>query len=429
MGVIRETFILEDRFTEAFTRYIQAVENASESTRRMQQIIDDLGRSQRITVSATSELTSSIRNLAGTYLSIRGMQSLFNLSDTIASNTARLDMMNDGLQTTEELNQMIFDSAQRSRGAYADTATFVAQLGNLAGDAFSSSAEVVAFAEQINKQMAISGAAGQQASAAKLQLTQGLASGTLRGEELNSVMENTPMIAQTIADYMGVTTGELRELASEGQVTAAIVKNAMFEFAEETNAKFAEMPMTWAQQWNQMKNLAIQAVMPLLESVNQLANSQFLQTAINMAVEGIRALASAAEFLIDNLDIILPLLLGIGGAFVIFQVAASWTRIAAAATAAYEFAVNLLSIGFGVLRGSTAASSAAMFQFNSVLLASPITWIVMIIMLLVGVIYAAVAAFNHFTGAGVSATGVIAGAFLTLLAFLANTIKSEAKRS
>ena len=116
MGVIRETFILEDRFTEAFTRYIRAVENASESTRRMQQIIDDLGRSQRITVSATSELTSSIRNLAGTYLSIRGMQSLFNLSDTIASNTARLDMMNDGLQTTEELNQMIFDSAQRSRG-------------------------------------------------------------------------------------------------------------------------------------------------------------------------------------------------------------------------------------------------------------------------------------------------------------------------
>ena len=108
-------------------------------------------------MSATSELTSSIRNLAGTYLSIRGMQSLFNLSDTIASNTARLDMMNDGLQTTEELNQMIFDSAQRSRGAYADTAAFVAQLGNLAGDAFSSSAEVVAFAEQINKQMAISG--------------------------------------------------------------------------------------------------------------------------------------------------------------------------------------------------------------------------------------------------------------------------------
>lgn len=429
MSEIREDLVLYDRFTEAFTRYIREIENASESTRRMRQIIDDLEGSQRRTAAASSDLASTIRNLAGTYLGFQGARSMLDLSDMIASNTARLDMMNDGLQTTEELNQMIFDSAQRSRGAYADTAAFVAQLGNLAGDAFSSSAEVVAFAEQINKQMAISGTAGQQAEAAMLQLTQGLASGALRGEELNSVMENSSMIAQTIADYMGVTTGELRELASEGQVTATIVKNAMFAAAEETNAKFAEMPMTWAQQWNQMKNLAIQAVMPLLESVNQLANSQSLQTAINMAVEGIRALATAAEFLIDNLDIILPLLLGIGGAFVIFQVAANWTRIAEVAMTAYQFAVNLLSIGFGVLRGSTAASSAAMFQFNSVLLASPITWIVMIIMLLVGVIYAAVAAFNHFTGAGVSATGVIAGAFLTLLAFLANTIVIPIQRT
>ncbi|OUO34707.1 tape measure protein, partial [Flavonifractor sp. An306] len=270
MSEIREDLVLYDRFTEAFTRYIREIENASESTRRMRQIIDDLEGSQRRTAAASSDLASTIRNLAGTYLGFQGARSMLDLSDMIASNTARLDMMNDGLQTTEELNQMIFDSAQRSRGAYADTAAFVAQLGNLAGDAFSSSAEVVAFAEQINKQMAISGTAGQQAEAAMLQLTQGLASGALRGEELNSVMENSSMIAQTIADYMGVTTGELRELASEGQVTATIVKNAMFAAAEETNAKFAEMPMTWAQQWNQMKNLAIQAVMPLLESVNQL---------------------------------------------------------------------------------------------------------------------------------------------------------------
>lgn len=190
MSEIREDLVLYDRFTEAFTRYIREIENASESTRRMRQIIDDLEGSQRRTASASSDLASSIRNLAGTYLSLRGMQSLFNLSDTIASTTARLDMMNDGLQTTEELNQMIYESAQRSRGLYTDTADFVSNLGNLAGEAFSSNAELIAFAEQINKQIAISGTAGQQAQAAMLQLTQGLSSGALRGEELNSVLEN-----------------------------------------------------------------------------------------------------------------------------------------------------------------------------------------------------------------------------------------------
>lgn len=209
MGVIRETFILEDAFTDTLMRYIRTIQNASDSTRQMRRIIDDLGRSQRITVSATSELTSSIRNLAGTYLSIRGMQSLFSLSDSITSTTARLDMMNDGLQTTEELNQMIYESAQRSRGLYTDTAAFVSKLGNLAGEAFSGNAEIIAFAEQINKQMVLSGTTAQEAKAAMLQLTQGLSSGALRGEELNSVLEQTPMIARTIANYMGVTTGEM----------------------------------------------------------------------------------------------------------------------------------------------------------------------------------------------------------------------------
>ena len=190
----------------------------------------------------------------------------------MTSTTARLDMMNDGLQTTAELNDMIFVSAQRSRGAYQETADLVSKLGVLAPDAFSSSAEIVAFAEQINKQMTIAGTSTAGAQAAMLQLTQAMSSGVLRGEELNSILEQAPTIAQSIADYMGVSVGVMREMASEGQITAQVVKNAMFAAAEETNAKFESMPYTWGQVWTSATNTLTQAFQPVLNAVGKLAD-------------------------------------------------------------------------------------------------------------------------------------------------------------
>ncbi len=243
--------------------------------------------------------------------------------------------------------------------------------------------------------MALSGTTTQEAQAAMLQLTQGLASGTLRGEELNSVLEQTPMIAQSIAKYMGVNTGEMRELASEGAITAGVVKSAMFAMADEINAKFEQMPMTWGQVWTSMQNTAIQALQPVLNAVNWLAN---------------------------NLSIIGPIVAGLAASFVVFQVAAHWTQIAAAAAGAYHFVVNLLTIGFGVLRGSTAAASAAVMTFNSALFASPITWIIMLVGVLIGLLYAGVAAFNKLTGSSVSATGIITGTLATLAAFVFNSV-------
>lgn len=395
MAQIREELVLYDKFTQTFTRYIRLGEQAAGATNQAKRAVDQFTKSQKSAATASNTLTNSIRGLVGGYLSLRGVQAVLNMSDTLVSTRARIDMMNDGLQTTEELNQMIYESAQRSRGSYAETAAFVAKLGNLAGSAFDSSAEIVAFAEQINKQMVLSGTTTQEAQAAMLQLTQGLSSGTLRGEELNSVLEQTPMIAKTIADYMGVTTGEMRELASEGKVTAEVVKNAMFAAAEETNAKFEEMPMTWGQVWTSFQNIAIKALDPVLQAISWLAN---------------------------NIEILTPVVLGLGGAFVVFQIAANWTKIAAAATAAYHAVVTLLSIGFGVLTGNTAAASAAVFTFNSALLASPITWIVMGVLLLIAALYAGVAAFNKITGASVSATGIIVGAVLTVAAVIGNTV-------
>lgn len=344
---------------------------------------------------SAGRLTAALKRMAGGYIGLQGVKGLLQMSDTLVSTTARLDMVNDGLQSTAALNNMIFASANRARGSYTEMSAMVSKLGLLAGDAFGSTQEIVAFAEQLNKQMAISGTSTMEGQAAMLQLTQAMASGVLRGEELNSILEQTPMIAQTIANYLGVNVGQMQEMASEGAITADIVKNAMFAAAEETNAKFEEMPMTWGQVWTKFQNYATMGLRPVLLGLSWLAN---------------------------NIAIIGPLVLGAGAAFAIFQVAANWTKIATVATAAYHGAVTLLSIGYGVLTGNTAAASAATMVFNSALLASPITWVLMGLALIVGALYAGVAAYNHFTGASVSATGIIAGVMSMLGAHVYNTV-------
>lgn len=220
-----------------------------------------------------SGLMSTVRSLAGTFLGMQSVKWLANTSDQLTQTNARLQLMTGSAEAAAEANDQIFAAAMRSRGAYADMADTVAKLGTLAPNAFTDTGEIIAFAEQLQKQMALSGTSTQGAQAAMLQLTQGLASGVLRGEELNSILEQTPMIAQTIAEYMGVTTGEMRELASEGAVTAEVVKNAMLGAAEETNAAFEQMPMTWSQVWTSMQNIALRAMQPILDGINWMANS------------------------------------------------------------------------------------------------------------------------------------------------------------
>lgn len=290
MATIREELVLYDKFSATFARFesvCQSAESALNDVRysmanietataatatAMQQMTSQTQSGAQRAAASTDALTSSVKRLAASVLSVQAVKGIISLSDAMTSTTARLDMMNDGLQTTAELNDMIFASAQRSRGAYQETADLVSKLGVLAGDAFGSSAEIVAFAEQVNKQMTIAGTSTAGAQAALLQLTQAMSSGVLRGEELNSILEQAPTIAQSIADYMGVSVGVMREMASEGQITAQVVKNAMFAAAEETNAKFEAMPYTWGQVWTSMSNTLTQAFQPALNAIGKLAD-------------------------------------------------------------------------------------------------------------------------------------------------------------
>ena len=382
---------MEENYRRAAQQEQQVTRNIRQSTQAEQQ----LNASIRGGNDALDDMVGKAKNLAATIGASVGLKKLIELSDQMTSTTARLNFIVDDGGSVEALEAKIMASAQRSRAAYLDTASAIASMGANAGAAFTSNDELIAFMEQVNKQFVIGGASAQGQAAAMLQLTQAMAAGALRGEELNSILENAPGIARAIEQYMGIAEGSIKSHAEKGAVSATVVKNALLSIADETNAKFNGMAMTWGQVWTQMGNIALKVTQPLLTAINWLAN---------------------------NLSVIGPILLGLGTAFLVFQVAAHWTQIAAVATAAYHAVVNLLSIGFGVLTGNTAAASAAVFTFNSALLASPITWIIMLIAVVIGLLYGVVAIINKVTGSSISATGLICGAIAVAGAFIGNTV-------
>lgn len=319
----------------------QKMSNSSNSAANGQ---DRLNNSMRSGASAADGLARKIMGLAAAYVGLQNAQKLISLSDTWTQTTARLDRMNDGAQTTPEIQDMIFNAAQRSRGDYQDTADMAAKLGTLAPDAFGSTAEVVAFAEQINKQFALAGTNAQGAQAAMLQLTQAMSSGVLRGEELNSVLEQAPTITRAIADYLGVSIGEMRSLASEGQITADVVKAAIFSAAEETNAAFEAVPMTFSQAMTMVKNEGLNALRPVLEELNAFLNSDIGQDALNGFISAVRMggeallwlvqlVESGAAFIAENWDTVSTLLIA-GAAAVAAVMTASAVQTAIAWAAA-----------------------------------------------------------------------------------------------
>ena len=268
------------------------------------------------------------------------VKKIVELADGMTTTRARLDLMNDGLQTTAELQDMIMKSANRSRAAYSTTADAVAKMGIMAGDAFSSNEELIAFSELINKQFTIAGTSAAGIDAAMLQLTQAMSSGVLRGEELNSVFEQAPTIIQTIADYLGVPIGKIREMAAEGQITSTIVKNAMLASADEINAKFAAMPMTFSQVWTIAKNIALEAFTPVIQ-----------------------AIGSGAQWIYDNWSTIAPIFWGL-------------------ASAALAYAVAL-----GIQTAATWIADGAAKAFFTTLLTNPLFWIALAVGVVVAALY------------------------------------------
>ena len=378
--------------------------------------------------SAADGLRGKIIQIAAAVGAYLGITKTLNFADELTSTKARLDLMNDGLQTTAELQNMIYASAQRSRTSYIDTAQAVAKLGILAKDAFSSNKEMVAFAEQMNKQFKIGGASIQEQTAAMYQLTQAMAAGRLQGDEFRSIMENAPMLAQAIAKYTGKSIGELREMSSEGLITADVIKNAMFASADETNKKFAELPITFGQVWTSIKNKAIKAFDPVLTKISEITQNDDFEKLINNIVGGIVIVASVAAWIFeiltsiagvisDNWSWLEPIIWGLVAAFIAYNAVSFITNTILAVQGLMS---KVAAAGQMMQAGATFTATAAQYGLNAALYACPLTWIIILIIALVALFYAAVAAINHFAGTSVSATGIIAGAFMVALAFIGN---------
>ena len=392
--------------------------------------------------SAMDGLIGKALSLAAAYMGIQTIKNALNLSDELTQTTARIGMMNDAFNKvngtamqTNDLVDLIYQSAQNARGSFSDMAAVVAKFGNNARDAFSSQREVVDFANLIQKQMTIAGASTSEASNAMLQLSQALGSGVLRGDELNSIFEQAPNLIQSIADYMDIPIGQIKQMAQEGKLSADIVKQAIFADADDINAKFEQMPITWGQVWTMMGNTATKIFRPILDKINELANNQQFQTfasnavnalsiVVGMLVKIMEVAGMVGGFFVDNWSIIEPILIGIASALALINAplaaqAALWVWNTALVPA-YTAVMTFLSIGYGVLTGNTAAASAAQFVYNNALLACPLTWILLIIIAVIAALYAIVAAINKVTGSTTSATGIIMGVLTTALAFLWN---------
>ena len=413
---------------DAYLRLSQTVGNTE---RYIRDNVDEQGRfNQEISAGTqqANELTNTIKRAVAAYVSIQSVGKALNISDELVQTTSRLNMMNDGVQTTAELVNMVYAAAQDARGSFSQMADVVARFGNNAKDAFSSSEEVVAFADLIQKQMTIAGASTQEAANAELQLSQALGSGVLRGDELNSIFEQAPNLIQNIADYLDVPIGKIREMAADGELSADVVKAAIFSAADDINSKFNEMPMTWGQMWQSMQNTALIAFQPVLQRLNDLANSEAFQTFIQGAIEAMATLAnillnvfevaaSVGAFIGDNWSIIAPIIYDViaalGAYLAIMGIVNAITAISAAIDATKAAADALAA-------GQTFLWTVQQYGLNAALAACPITWIIVLIIALIAIIFAVCNAIAKMTGIANSGFGVITGGVNVVIQFFKN---------
>lgn len=413
---------------DAYLRLSQTVGNTE---RYIRDNVDEQGRfNQEISAGTqqANELTNTIKRAVAAYISIQSVGKALNISDELVQTTSRLNMMNDGVQTTAELVNMVYAAAQDARGSFSQMADVVARFGNNAKDAFSSSEEVVAFADLIQKQMTIAGASTQEAANAELQLSQALGSGVLRGDELNSIFEQAPNLIQNIADYLDVPIGKIREMAADGELSADVVKAAIFSAADDINSKFNEMPMTWGQMWQSMQNTALIAFQPVLQRLNDLANSEAFQTFIQGAIEAMATLAnillnvfdlavSIGTFIGDNWSIIAPIVYGIVAALTAYI---AISAIVAAINGVMAIAEGVKAAAQMMATGAAFAETAAQQGLNAALMACPLTWIIMLILALIVVIFAVCNAIAKMTGIANSGFGVITGGVNVVIQFFKN---------
>ncbi len=387
-------------------------------------------------VQQANKLGSMVKDVVTKYATVDNLKNVVNVSDEMTQTVTQLNRVNDGKQSTDELVNMVYAAAQDSRGSFGGMAQAVIGFGTEANDAFGSSEEIVAFADLIQKQVAITGGDEKEASQVMQQLAEAFGSGEISGSTLEGIFDKMPDMQQSIAGYLNVPVDQISQLAEEGKISVDMVKTAVFANSDEINAKFEEMPMTWAQVWQSMQNGALIAFAPVLEGINHLANSEVFQSIVGSVLEAMAVVggiigeifglvASVGGFIVENWAIISPIIYGVIAALALYAAYLGIVKAielgSAAVSGVMTVAKGLYAIATGAATGATLAETTAQLGLNSALLACPIVWIILLIIALIAIFYAAVAAINKFAGTSASATGLISGAFATMGAFIINS--------
>jgi tape measure domain-containing protein len=431
----------------------------AQTTREVGAAANLAANNQRIHNTAMREGSSSsvgllgkLQGLIAAYMTLQGATQIFTMSDQMTNMRSRIDLMNDGLQTTDELMQALKRSSLNSYSSFKDTTDMVSKLGILAGDAFGSNKEIIYFAEQLNKHFAIAGTSIEGRSAAMLQLTQALGSGVLRGQEFNSILEQAPTVAGAIAKSLGVSIGELRKMAAEGAITTDVIKKGLYSAAEDTDAKFNTMAVTFSDVWQNFKTQTTFAFDAVWKRLAQISNSKNIQIFANGVANVLGIIGQGLIVIVDlvswtvNLIIdiikflkpIMPLVFGITAAFLAYRGALMavwlWTKIQAAAVAIWggiKLAIGAAQVALMVMTGAQHAATAATFMFNSAWLACPVTWILLAIVAVLGVVIGLV---FYFADSWQEAVGIISGAvgafavyFMNQFGYIWNIIASIAE--
>lgn len=428
MATLTAMFRLFDGYSSTIDKINRKTEQATDKLLAASGNTDKFNSRLQATGASANSASTGIGRLVGTLVSLAAIKAGMDITDNYTNTSARLALINDGLQTQAQLQDKIFAATERSRGSYTDMAGAISKMGILASDAFGSNDEIIRFTELLQKSFKVGGASGAEQSAGMYQLTQAMASGKLQGDEFRSIMENAPMLADAIAKFTGKSKGELKTMSAEGTITSDIIKNAMFAMSDDINAKFKTMPMTFADIWNKIKNGATRAFSGNMMKLSNLINSDDFNTSVTSIVGGLALIASGMLTVIDiaskvgafiknNWGMIEPIILGVVATLILYN---ATMGIAWLTTMKDVAAKGLHAIATWAQTGATFAQTVAQEGLNAALYACPLTWLISVIILFVVLIYVAVAAMNHFAGTSLSASGIIAGAFLFALAFVGN---------
>ncbi len=415
--------------TEQSRRQTQQTRQQTEQIHRQTQQMGLLQRLYQKVNGSANNLLGTLKSMAGMYLSFQGIRFAGELSDNVTSVLSRLNLMNDGLRSTKELSEIIMKAAYESGAGYLDTAEAIAKMGLNAGSAFQSNDELIAFMEQINKTFAIGGASAIEQSNAMVQLSQAMAAGALRGEELNSILDGAPGIARNIEKYMGWAEGSIKSYAEDGKVTADVVKNAMLSMAEETNQKFNSMPTTISRTFEKLKTLAIKSFTPVLQGINGLFNNsnadsilyqwgavfQYIADRATVTIETLKTVLNSEAFQTFSKDIMT----------VFSAVGATITFVFDSIVNGFDYVVQNWDTFQPILTGLAAALAivtAAQWALNIAMAVNPVTLIIVAVGALIVLLYKVVDHINKVKNTSISATGIIASIFAGLFTVVKNAV-------